>query len=82
MTVMSASNNTDHDIGRLSEAVRLLQIAVEDLDKEVKIMSRTISEAQGGWRVLMLIGGSAAGLGAALGSWLHSLISLTDKVSK
>ena len=79
---MVNNNNTDHDIGRLTEAVRLLQIAVGDLDKEVRNMNQTISEARGGWRILMLLGGSAAGIGAVLGTWLHSLIGMLERTPK
>lgn len=80
--MMTSSSNTDHDIGRLSEAVRLLQMAVEDLDREVRQMNATINEARGGWRILLLLGGSAAGLGAVLGSWLHSLVSTFERLPK
>ena len=79
---MVNNNNTDHDIGRLTEAVRLLQIAVGDLDREVRRMNQTISEARGGWRILMLLGGSAAGIGAVLGTWLHSLIGMLERTPK
>lgn len=76
------NNNTDHDIGRLSEAVRLLQHAVEALDKEVKAMNLTISEAKGGWRVLLLLGGSAAGIGALLGSWWTHAVEILGRAPK
>lgn len=79
---MASNGSTDHDIGRLSEAVRLLQHAVEDLDREVKAMNATINEAKGGWRILLLLGGSAAGVGAVLGSWLHSMIAAFERIPR
>lgn len=80
--LMPALNNTDHDIGRLSEAVRLLQGAVEDLGSEVKSIKTTIDEAKGGWRVLMLLGGASAGVGAAFGAWFQHTIELVNRAPK
>lgn len=79
---MAPGNNTDHDIGRLSEAVRLLQLAVEELDRRVGDMNTTISEAKGGWRILLLLGGSAAGIGALLGSWWTHMLDVVGRVPK
>lgn len=53
----------------LEEDIDELKVLVRDLTKEVRAVGATLTEARGGWRVLMLVGGAAASVGAAL-SWI------------
>lgn len=46
---------------------------------DIKEILRTLSEAKGGWRMVMLLGGSAGVLGAFLGKWLGSIVAAMPK---
>lgn|GEM_PF-2241435 len=52
-------------IGQLEAKVEALAEAVSSLKSETHTISKTLSEAKGGWRILLLIGGAFAGIGAA-----------------
>lgn len=62
------------DIARLQENVkhltegmdRLTKI-VERLSDDVEAISKTLTEAKGGWRMLMLMGGAAGSVGTFIG---------------
>jgi hypothetical protein len=58
------------DIGRLSEAVRSLQVTVLELNAAVDNLALSLAEVKGGWRVVMWLAGAAAGLGTAIGAWI------------
>lgn len=55
--------------GRLQAQVEVLIKTVESLDRKVDVLTAQLSEAKGGWRVLMLLGGASATVGSAL-TWL------------
>ena len=70
------------DIARLQENVKHLTDCmdkmaktIERLSAEVETISQTLTEAKGGWRVLMFIGGAAGSVGALL-SWAFSHITV------
>lgn len=46
-------------------ALAELTTAVKALTAQVSVMSTTIAEARGGWRMLMLLGGAGAAMGSA-----------------
>lgn len=41
-----------------------------EMAEDVKQILATLSEAKGGWKVMMILGGSAGMVGAYLGKWL------------
>jgi hypothetical protein len=43
------------------------------MQKTLSDIEKTLSEAKGGWKMLMLLGGAGGVLGAALTQVLHSL---------
>jgi len=62
-----------HDIGRHDAQIESLQQQVRHLHRDMQAMNktlgeinRTLSEARGGWKTLMLVGGCAAGVGAIM----------------
>ena len=56
--------NTDSErIGRLDERMKALERDMSDVDKKLGQILDTLSEARGGWRTLMWLGGAAAALG-------------------
>lgn len=61
-----------HDLGRHDAQIESLQQQVRQLHQDLQAMNatliginRTLSEARGGWKTLMLVGGIAASVGAA-----------------
>lgn len=62
-----------HDLGRHDAQIEGLQQQVKQLHRDMQAMNetlveinRTLSEARGGWRTLMLVGGVAAAVGASI----------------
>jgi hypothetical protein len=49
--------------GELKAEVRMLVSAVRDLDSKVDTIHEKLSEAKGGWKVLMGLGGASSVLG-------------------
>lgn len=44
---------------------------MEEIKKAIVSIEKTLSEAKGGWKVLMLVGGAAGTLGAAIVQVIH-----------
>lgn len=61
------------DLGRHDAEIDALKDSIEELKIEVKRISVTLSEARGGWRTLMLVGGAASALGAVLSKFFGYL---------
>ncbi len=60
-----------HDLGRHDAQIESLQAQVKQLHRDMQAMNATLqeinitlSEARGGWKTLMLVGGIAAAVGA------------------
>jgi hypothetical protein len=41
-----------------------------EMAADIKIILQTLSEARGGWRVMMLVGGASGVFGAFLSKWI------------
>lgn len=54
------------DIGRHDAQIDNLQRQMEQVLSELHEIKATLSEAKGGWRMLMLIGGAGAAFGAGV----------------
>ncbi len=75
--------NIHHDLGRHDAQIEALQEQVKQLHADMQAMNvtlnqinTTLSEAKGGWKTLMLVGGIAAAVGATfskLAAWFHQL---------
>jgi putative NADH-flavin reductase len=61
------------DLGRHDAEIDALKESIDELKIEVKRISATLSEARGGWRTLMLVGGAASVLGAAISKFFAYL---------
>lgn len=73
------------EFGRLEGAVSALKTELDSVkDRQVAIDGKLdqvlerLSEARGGWRLLMLLGGAGASLGAGL-TWLISHLHIAPK---
>lgn len=54
----------------MAEMTKVMQVLAE----KVEAISETLTEAKGGWRMLMLVGGAAGSVGAFL-SWVATHVS-------
>lgn len=61
------TDEMQRDLGRHEAEIESLQSDMRDLKKDVKLILSTLSEARGGWRTLLLVGGVAGAVGAVLG---------------
>lgn len=57
------------EVGHLSRSMADLQESNQQLTDKLDQVLLTLSEARGGWKTLMVVGGAASTLGAAL-SWI------------
>lgn len=61
-----------HEIGRHDAKIEALEREVHALRDDVADIKRMLSEAKGGWKMLMMVGGMSAAIGAAaakLATW-------------
>ena len=60
---------------QLREYERRQHTVEEKVDKILSI----VSEAKGGWRVMVMLGGAAGVVGAFLGKWLATIVTAMPK---
>ena len=61
------------DLGRMEAQITMLISHMAVLNAKVDAIDRTLTEARGGWRMLMLIGGVAGTIGGLIGAWFPFL---------
>ena len=66
------ADNIERELGRLESDVTELKKKVDKMQISLDDISATLSEAKGGWRTLMIVGGIAG----ALGSLITKLVSM------
>ena len=66
--IMTARELATHasDIAHLQNDMDKLVASVAAMQKTLSDIEKTLSEARGGWKVLMLVGGASGALGAML----------------
>jgi prefoldin subunit 5 len=62
------------DIEHLQRDMDKLMTDMDEIKKSIAAINSTLSEAKGGWRVLMGIAGAGGVAGAALTQFMHYLI--------
>ena len=55
---------------------KLLALHMEKTDDLLREIQATLSEAKGGWRIMMMVGGAAGTIGGAIG-WVFSHLKVT-----
>lgn len=65
--------NLDRDIGRHEAKIDKLEQDMETVMRDVSAIKSMLSEAKGGWRVLMLVAGAAGALGAFISKFIPFL---------
>ena len=63
------------DIKHLQEDMDRLVSDIDDIKKTLQSINNTLSEAKGGWKVLMMFGGAGGVIGAIITQIVHSLPS-------
>ncbi|NBS70122.1 hypothetical protein EBT31_14605 [bacterium] len=63
------------DIKHLQDDMDRLVSDIEDIKKTLQAINNTLSEAKGGWKVLMMFGGAGGVIGAIVTQVVHSLPS-------
>ena len=61
------------DIRHLQDDMDKLVESMAAMQKSLAEINTTLSEAKGGWKVLMMIGGAGGALGAVLTQVIHSI---------
>jgi predicted secreted protein len=56
----------ESEVEGMKELVRAQTVAITTLTTQVNAIQLTLSEARGGWRMLLLVGGAGASLGAGM----------------
>jgi len=73
-------SDVDREIGRHDAQIEALRsdlarvaLSMEKLEGQVQSVEHLLTEAKGGWRLLMLLGGAAGMLGLTLRDWVDTL---------
>ena len=61
------------DIDHLQKDMNKLMLDMEDVKKTLIDIQSTLSEAKGGWKMLMLLGGAGGLFGSLITQVVHSL---------
>jgi hypothetical protein len=72
------SEDVQRDLGRMEAQITALISQVSALNVKVDAIDKTLSEAEGGWRMLLLMGGVAGTVGGFIGRYLPLLNSRPD----
>jgi hypothetical protein len=67
------TDDVQRDLGRMEAQITALIWQVSALNTKVDAIDKTLSEARGGWRILLLIGGVAGTVGGVVGKFLPLL---------
>lgn len=63
------TDDVQRDLGRMEAQITALLSQVAVLNAKVDAIDKTLSEAKGGWRMLLLIGGVAGIVGGLIGKY-------------
>jgi hypothetical protein len=64
------TSDVQRDLGRMEAQIETLVAQVAQLNAKVDAIDTTLSEAKGGWRMLLLVGGAAGAIGGLIGKLL------------
>jgi len=60
----------------LETELKAMKAQHAEMAADIKIILQTLSEARGGWRVMMLVGGASGVVGAFLSKWIGPISSI------
>ncbi len=67
------TDDVQRDLGRMEAQITALISQVRVLNDKVDAIDKTLSEARGGWRMLLAVGGVAGTVSALLSKYLSLL---------
>ena len=67
------TGDVQRDLGRMEAQINALISQVSALNVKVDAIEMTLSEAKGGWRMLLLVGGITGAVGGIIGRYLPFL---------
>lgn len=67
------TDDVQRDLGRMEAQITALIFQVSVLNDKVDAIDKTLSEARGGWRMLLAVGGVAGTAGGLLSKYLPFL---------
>lgn len=76
---MQRENDLGTRIAVLESQFENMESKQAEMASDVKEILAAISEAKGGWKVMLMIGGSAGMVGAFIGKWLATIIGVMPK---
>ena len=62
---------TAEKISRIESDLEALSLSLRELNETLTEISVTLSEAKGGWKMLMVVGGAGAAMGSGIGYLIH-----------
>lgn len=66
-----SDQNSRERIAVLETQMMAVLEQTKGMDEKLDSISSQLSEAKGGWKILMLLGGGAGAMGAAIAEWFH-----------
>jgi len=66
-------------IAVLETELKAMKKQHEEMARDIKTILSTLSEAKGGWRVMMMVGGASGVLGAFISKWIGPVSSVLPK---
>jgi len=70
------TEGVQRDLGRLEAQMENVADKLNKLEVQVEIISRTLSEAKGGWKMLMLVSGASATIGGLIAKFAPYISSM------
>ena len=67
---MTELNGEREKLGAHGEAIDMLKDRMTRMEAKLDGIATTLSEARGGWKTLLMVGGAAGAVGAVLGKLL------------
>ena len=58
-------------LARMQTDIEAVTVAITQLTVTLSNINITLSEAKGGWRMLMVVGGAGAAMGSGIGYLIH-----------
>ena len=58
-------------LARMQTDIEAVTVAITQLTVTLSNINITLSEAKGGWRMLMVVGGAGAAMGSGIGYFIH-----------
>lgn len=64
------SQEVQRDLGRFEAQISAIGAKLDKVETEVESIGKTLAEARGGWRMLMMVSGASATIGGLIVKYL------------